>query len=192
MRVVAVLGSPRSRASSIYLAQCFLDVASELGAKTNSFILNDLKFIGCQGCYGCKRRSEVCVIRDELTAVLEAVADCDVLLLATPVYIHDVTGQMKLFIDRAFSYLTPEFYTGGGSPTRLAPGKKMLFIQTQGAPDAATFARVAASYETFFKGLGFAVQSIIVPGVGLQEKLEQSRPELIKQIEDMARKLCAK
>ncbi len=191
MRVVAVLGSPRSRASSNGLAKNFLDVASDMGANVQSFVLNDLKFIGCQGCYGCKRRVEVCVIKDDLTPVLEAVAECDVLLMASPVYIHDVTGQLKCFIDRAFSYLTPEFHDPGANPSRLAPGKKMLFLVTQGNPDPNAFADVPPRYESFFNVLGFNTQSIIVPGVGLQEKLNETRPQLVRQVEDLARKMCA-
>lgn len=189
MKVVAVLGSPRSRASSSYLVERFLDVASANGAETSSFILNNLKFIGCQGCYGCKRRVDTCVIQDDLTSVLSAVAGCDVLVLGSPVYIHDVTGQLKCFIDRAFSYLTPDFEEPGAKPSRLAPGKKMFFIVTQGHPDANAFNDVPPRYEAFFRMLGFNTQHVIASGVGLQEQLGQSRPQLVEQVESIAREM---
>ena len=194
MRVVAVLGSPRPRSSSSALAQHFLDVAGQAGAETNSFVLNDLKYIGCQGCYGCKRRSETCVIKDDLTQVLAAVEQCDVLVMATPIYIHDVTGQIKCFIDRAFSYLTPEFHNPGARASRLAPGKKMLFLITQGQPEAVaytgSYTGVPERYEAFFKNLGFVCQHIVAPGVALQEQLGETRPQLLEQIGKLAKQMC--
>ena len=192
MNVVAILGSPRPRASSNKLAQRFLDVAASKGAEVDSFILNDLQFIGCQGCYGCKRVRDVCVIKDDLTPVLSAVEKCDVLVLTSPVYIHDVTGQMKCFIDRTFSYLTPEFHTSPDNASRLGKGKKLFFLQTQGNPDEKAFSDVPPRYEHFFKVLGFDVQTMIVAGIGLQENLLESRPELVKTVEGVAGQMLAK
>ena len=189
MKVVAVSGSPRPRASSNKLVRHFLEVAAANGALTENFILNDLKYIGCQGCYGCKRVSETCVIKDDLTLVLQEVADCDVLVLSSPVYIHDVTGQMKCFIDRTFAYLTPEFGQNPEKDSRLTPGKKLFFLQTQGNPDPDAFAEVPPRYEEFFRFLGFATRSLIVAGIGLQENVMESRPELVQEIADIARKM---
>ncbi|MDR1397408.1 MAG: flavodoxin family protein [Desulfarculales bacterium] len=189
MQVVAVLGSPRPRASSNKLADSFLNAAGRQGAQVETFILNDLRFIGCQGCYGCKRVSEVCVIKDDLTPVLRSVEECDVLLLASPVYIADITGQMKCFIDRAFSFLTPEFQSNPANVSRLRPGKQLFFLQTQGNPDPGAFADVLPRYERFFRSLGFTTQSLIVAGVGLQENVLESRRDLVEQIEETARRL---
>jgi multimeric flavodoxin WrbA len=189
MQVVAILGSPRPRASSAKLANSFLNIASERGAHTETFILNDLHYIGCQGCYGCKRVSESCVIKDDLTPVLNAVRQCDILLMATPIYISDITGQMKCFIDRTFSFLTPDFHTNPNQASRLQPGKKLLFIQTQGLTDPKGFADVLPRYEDFFRSLGFITQSLIVAGVGLQENVLESRPELTLKIKELAHQM---
>jgi multimeric flavodoxin WrbA len=189
MKIVAVLGSPRPRASSGKLVNLFLNSAAERGADSETFLLNDLHYIGCQGCYGCKRVSDTCVIKDDLTPVLMAVSQCDILIIATPIYVSDVTGQMKCFIDRTFSFLSPELHTKPAQASRLEPGKKMLFMQTQGSGDSREFADVFPRYEKFFRLLGFAAQSLIVAGVGLQENVLESRPELTLKIKELAHQM---
>jgi multimeric flavodoxin WrbA len=166
-----------------------MEEAVRQGAEVSSFTLNDLKYIGCQGCYGCKRRSDVCVINDDLTPVLNSIINCDALLITSPIYIYDVTGQTKCFIDRTFSYLTPDFQVPGANPSRLTPGKKLLFLITQGDPDPNAFSDVPVRYEKFFQGIGFSTQSMVVSGVGLQEKVTESRPEVIKRLRDLARQM---
>ena len=70
-----------------------------------------MNFKGCQGCGACKAEKEKCVVQDDLTQVLEAVRETDVLVLASPVYFADVTAQMKAFVDRTYSFLKPDFET---------------------------------------------------------------------------------
>jgi multimeric flavodoxin WrbA len=116
--------------------------------------LNKLKYRGCQACYACKTSSETCVLKDDLTEVLDVVSASDVVLLASPVYYGDVTGQMKTFIDRTFCFLTPTFRTGRNM-SRLAPGKKLVFIQTQGAPES-VFGDIFTRYKEIMSYHGFA------------------------------------
>jgi multimeric flavodoxin WrbA len=82
--------------------------------------------------------------------VLEAIKKADAVVLATPVYCGDIPGQVKCFIDRTFSYLVPDYLTNPKS-SRVPPGKKLVFIVTQGAPDEGMFAEVPKRYETFLK-----------------------------------------
>jgi len=85
---------------------------------------------GCQACYACKTKLDRCILKDDLTPVLEAVKNSDVLVIATPTYYGDVSGQLKCFMDRTYSYLKPDYITNS-QPSRLAPGKKLVFIITR-------------------------------------------------------------
>ena len=89
--------------------------------------LEDLRYKGCIGCYACKRDYQRCVLNDGLTAVLAAVELCDVLLIASPLYFGDLPGQLKLYLDRTFSFLVPGF-SNKENPSRLAPGKKVIMV----------------------------------------------------------------
>jgi multimeric flavodoxin WrbA len=122
MKIVCLLGSPRTNGNSSILASRFLATAAGLGAETRAFELNRLTYRCCQGCYACKTTLDSCIVQDDLTAVLEAVRAADVVVLATPVYYGDISGQLKCFIDRTFSYLVPDYVTNP-NPSRLPPGK---------------------------------------------------------------------
>jgi multimeric flavodoxin WrbA len=160
MKVVALLGSPRPKGNSATLAKRFLAKAEESGHKPIVHELGALSYKGCAGCYACKTTREECVLRDDLTHVLADVAAADVLVLATPVYFGDITSQLKGFIDRTFSYFTPEYRTSA-TPSRLAPGKKLVFIQTQGNPEETTFADIFPKYAGFLKRNSFAEAHLI-------------------------------
>lgn len=113
----------------------------------------------------CKTKLDRCVLKDDLTEVLDAVRDADILIMATPVYYGEVSSQLKGFIDRTFSYLVPD-YTTNPAPSRLKPGKRMVMIQTQAQPDAKQFADIFPRYDYFFKWYGFA-NNLLIRGCGL-------------------------
>jgi len=166
MKIACLLGSPRTNGNSATIAQRFLDVAEALGAETETFILNTLSYRGCQACYACKTKLERCILKDDLSRVLEAVKEANALVMATPTYYGDISGQLKCFIDRTFSYLKPDYITNS-QPSRLDPGKKLLFIITQGSPDETMFDHVFPLYDRFFKWYGFSESKLIrACGVG--------------------------
>ncbi len=149
MKIVAVLGSPQPQGNSSTLARAFLKAAAELGAETTEFLLNRLNFQGCQGCRGCKTKSDACVLEDDLTPVLEAIQDADILVLASPVYFGDLSGQMKCFFDRTYSCINPDF------SSRVPPGKKAVMVLTQANPDPAQFDDIFPRYLRWLKLYGF-------------------------------------
>ncbi|MGO9380294.1 MAG: flavodoxin family protein [Dissulfurispiraceae bacterium] len=166
MKIACLLGSPRINGNSATIARRFLDTAEALGAEKETFILNSLSYRGCQACYACKTKLEKCALNDDLTRVLEAVKEAETVVIATPTYYGDISGQLKCFIDRTFSYLKPDYMTNS-EPSRLAPGKKLLFIITQGAPDGTLFDHIFPLYDRFFKWYGYSESRMIrACGVG--------------------------
>jgi multimeric flavodoxin WrbA len=58
------------------------------------------------------RASNVCKFKDALTPVLEEIAGADGLVLGSPIYFGDVTGQMRTFLERlAFPWLSYNDYS---------------------------------------------------------------------------------
>lgn len=160
MRAVCVLGSPRANGNTSILARRLCEGLVQRGVEVETFALNKMRFSGCQACMACKTRLEKCVLRDDLTEALESAASADVLILASPVYFGDVTSQLKGFIDRAYSWLVPDYRTAEAK-SRLAPGKKLVFIQCQGRPDESKFADVFPRYEEFFEWYGFRERHLV-------------------------------
>jgi len=189
MKVICLLGSPRKNGNSATIAKHFCDAAMRFGAEVQIFPLNQLNYRGCQGCMACKTKLDRCALQDDLTAVLDAVRDADVLVLASPVYYWDVSAQLKAFIDRTYSYLVPDFYTNPVQ-SRLRPGKKLVFMLAQGHPDQTLFTDIFPKFDYFFKMYGFS-ETHLLRACGVQAPGEvNSQPDVLKLAEETAVALC--
>jgi multimeric flavodoxin WrbA len=104
-RAMAVNGSPRKEWNTAKLLRGALDGAKSVGAETDEIVnLYDLNFKGCVSCFSCKLKeggnAGRCAARDGLSEVLERALASDVLLLGSPIYLWDVTGEMRSFLER--------------------------------------------------------------------------------------------
>jgi multimeric flavodoxin WrbA len=185
MKTVCVLGSPRTKGNSDTIAGHFCDKIENLGWEVQTFALNKMTYRGCQACMTCKTKLDRCVLQDDLTQVLDAVRETDLLVMATPVYFSDVTAQMKGFIDRLYSFLTPD-YRSSPEKSRFAPGKKLVFIQVQGRPDENKFADVFPRYEEFFDWYGIN-ERYLIRCWGVRDLGEiKGRQEVFQRTEEVA------
>ena len=188
MKVSCVIGSPRPKSNSAAIAARFTETAASLGAQVETIVLNQLTYRGCQGCMACKTHSEKCVVQDDLAEVLESLKVADIIVLALPVYCSDIPGQVKCFIDRTYAYMPPNFMQG--APSRVPPGKKLVYIVTQGAPVEEMFADVAKRYPEFLKrsmafGDAYVIRAVGVGtggAVGVPDQLLQKAEELARAI----------
>lgn len=110
MKIIAINGSPRKNMNTAILLGHALKGAESEGAETELIHLYDLNYKGCISCFACKKIGGksygVCAMKDELTPVLRKIADADALILGSPIYFGDVTGEMRSFLERLwFQYL---------------------------------------------------------------------------------------
>lgn len=183
MKIVAILGSPRPKSNSTALARKILEVAGAQGAETQEFALNKLQFKGCQACETCKTKLDHCVLKDDLTQVLEAIHQADAVVMASPNYFGEVSGQFKSFFDRTYSFLNPDF------SCRLAPGKSSVFIMAQGQPNLNLYADVHPRYEMWLKRYGFVNNHLLRMNGPRPAGSVSERQDLITQAEEIAKNL---
>ena len=136
-KIIIINGGPRKSMNTAKLLQKFAEgaksVCSDIEVKT--IHLYDLDYKGCMSCMACKlkdKASNICRFKDALTPVLEEIARADGLVLGSPIYFGEVTGQMRAFLERlAFPWLSYNDYS-------LTAPKRMpvLFIETMnGTPE---------------------------------------------------------
>ncbi len=81
-----------------------LEGAASKGAETRLFHLYDLDYKGCVSCFACKKKGGKsfgrCATRDDLTPVLDEIRGTDALILGSPIYFGEVTGEMRSFLER--------------------------------------------------------------------------------------------
>jgi multimeric flavodoxin WrbA len=141
MKVLAVNGSPRKNWNTAMLLDSALDGAKSAGAAGRRVDLYELDYKGCTSCFGCKLLGGPsfgrCAMRDDLTEILEEAIDSDILLLGSPIYFNDVTGEMRSFLERLYF---PDI-TYNKSREQLYPKKRQVgWFFTTNAP-AGTYAK---------------------------------------------------
>ena len=103
-------------------------VSEEIEVKTVR--LYDLDYKGCMSCMACKvkgKATHVCKFKDALTPVLEEIAQADGLVLGSPNYFGEITGQMRSFLERlTFPWLSYNDYSIT-APKRMP----VLLVETQ-------------------------------------------------------------
>ena len=183
MKIVAVLGSPRPKGNSALMAEAFLTTARERGADTEVYLLNQMNIKGCQGCGKCKTDSEICVVEDDLKPVYESIRGADIVVIASPVYFGDLSGQLKCFWDRTYSFINPDF------STRLASGKKFVILLAQANPNEDMFEDIYPRYERWLKMFGFS-GSYLVRALGVRDAGEvKNKPATLEQAKKLAQEL---
>jgi multimeric flavodoxin WrbA len=100
MKILSIHGSPRSiRSTTRKLAGFVLEGAAESGAETEMIDLADYHITPCTACDACSLNG-ICVNDDDVPALLIRMHEADGIIFCSPVYIDNITGQMKIFFDR--------------------------------------------------------------------------------------------
>ena len=138
MKLLAINGSPRKKCNTAQLLQKIVAGAASQGTETELVHLIDLDFRGCSSCFACKlvggKSYGRCAMKDDLTSVLQAAHEADILVLGTPLYFSLESAFMRALMERlCFQYY---LYTKKKPP--LSPKKKATaLVYTMGAPEVA-------------------------------------------------------
>ena len=98
-KVVVISTSIRANSNSEDLAKSFADGATFAGNEVDFITLKDKQISFCKGCLACQQTGK-CVIKDDVTKIMDKFIDSDIVVWATPIYYYEISGQMKVLIDR--------------------------------------------------------------------------------------------
>ena len=192
MKVLCLLGSPRAKSNSSTLAKRFCDTVERLGASVQCYSLKDLKYSGCTGCEICKTNLDKCVLIDDLSEVLDAVYQTDVLVMASPVYYGDISSQLKAFVDHTFSYLLPDYLTNPVH-SRLPPGKKLVFILAQANAEKTCYTDIYPKYEHFFNWYYGFEDNHLIRACGVRNPGDvEAQEDIMKLAENAAKRILVR
>ena len=97
--ILIISTSPRRGGNSETLADEFMRGANDAGHQVEKVCLYDKSINFCKGCLACQTTMQ-CVIKDDISTIVERMKNFDVLVFATPIYFYEMSGQMKTFLDR--------------------------------------------------------------------------------------------
>lgn len=128
MTFFAVNGSARKDGNTAELLNESLKGIKSVisNAEVETINLYDMPFNGCKSCFACKkingRHYGKCVYKDDFKPILEKVVYADGIILGSPVYFGDVSGNMRSFLER---FIFP-FFVYDKQGTSLAPKRMPL------------------------------------------------------------------
>lgn len=130
MKIIAINSSFRPTGNTDHIIKLIEQHLNELAAAQNIVIefeyisLAKLDIAPCRGCRVCFDKGEDrCPLKDDLLEVRNKLLAADGVILGSPIYVEDVNGIMKNWIDRmAFNCYRPAF-----------PEKSALILATSGA-----------------------------------------------------------
>lgn len=103
-KIVILNGSPRKNGNTSALVEKFTQGAENVGNTVKEFFLDKMNINGCKGCFGGHSSAACpCVQKDDMADIYPAVRDCDVIVLATPLYYWNMSGQLRTAVDRLFA-----------------------------------------------------------------------------------------
>lgn len=103
-KIVILNGSPRKNGNTSALVKSFTEGAEASGNMVTEFFLDSMNIHGCKGCFGGHSSKDCpCVQKDDMDQIYPTVRDCDVIVLASPLYYWNMSGQLRTAIDRLFA-----------------------------------------------------------------------------------------
>jgi len=144
-KIIAFFGSPRKEGKTTKLVEQVIAGAKSAGAEVAVYYLNDEDVMGCQACYFC-RKNEGCATKDKLQPIYQEIKEADGLVAGFPIYLNNICGQSKLFMDRLFPMIAADF-----SPRY--PGKKIVTVYSQGQPDKNLYTSAIEANDSLMKDL---------------------------------------
>lgn len=135
--IILLNGSPRKHGATSIILQYIAEQLERQGLKTSIVHVSDLNLRYCIGCCKCYETGK-CIYTDDVENLTQKIKNADGIIIGTPTYVSNVSGQIKTIIDRghfvmeqllyqkyAMSIVTYENY--GGKDTSKILNKLILY-----------------------------------------------------------------
>lgn len=158
-KILILSGSPRKGGNSDLLCDEFAKGAREAGNEVEKIRVAEKSLGFCRACYACTNTGK-CVIEDDMAEVLQKIIDCDVLVLASPVYFYSVAAQLKAVIDRTVARWTE------------VKNKELYYIVTAADNENSSAETTLACFRGYADCVEGAKEMGVIYGMGVYEKGE--------------------
>lgn len=172
MKITAFNGSPRAEKGNTHImVEEFLNGARDAGAETEYILLAKYKIFHCLGCFTCWMKTPgKCVHNDDMKDLLPKFYNADIVVVATPLYVDNVTGIMKDFMDRLIPTLDARFDKDENGECRhintSAKIPKFVVISNCGFPEQSHFQVLRLLFKRITRNMCSEVVAEIYRGGG--------------------------
>jgi len=171
MKIIVFNGSPKAENGNTHsMVEIFLAGASDAGAEVENIFLAHKNINHCTSCGSCAVNTPgKCVINDDMAELLEKFQSCDIAVFATPLYVDNVSGMMKVFMDRMIPLLEPVIIKDqNGESVHPMRGKvpKIGVISNCGYPEQSHFQVLRLLFKRVARNMNSEVVFEIYRGAG--------------------------
>ncbi|QGU96367.1 flavodoxin family protein [Clostridium bovifaecis] len=182
-KIVAFIGSPRRNGNVSSIVNEVLRGAKENKLETKVYYLNEMNIKGCQSCLYC-REHEDCCIQDDMQEIYEDIKNAEYLILGSPIYICQVSAQMKLLLDR--------FYPLTNKKHRPRFGiKKTVMVYSQAAPLSFIFKKYIRYNNKILKPMGIKTYKTIIATRSFTPEASKNNNKLMKKAYNIGKSLIS-
>ena len=181
MTVLIIHGSPRKHGCSTNISKLILEKLNPNKVLEIDLQKENLPY--CAGCLNCvKKGIEFCPHSDQTLLLREKILEADTIIVASPVYILHMSGQLKTFLDHYPSLFLVH------RPEKSMYKKQLIVVATAAGPACKQTLKEIKECFTFF-----GISRIYKMGIGVQaDNYKTITLSKMKEIETKADKIVKK
>ena len=105
MKVLIFNGSPRPKGNTKQMIQAFCEGLETAGHEYGVYEVCKMNIHGCLACEYCHTKGNgQCVQKDDMQFVYHELQEAEMLVIASPIYYHGLSGQPDMYDGALFSY----------------------------------------------------------------------------------------
>lgn len=143
--VLVVMSAGTRLGNTDRLTDAYIKGLVEGGHSVTKVYLGSMRIEGCRGCGACQRNAHRCVVQDGMQELYPLFAQCDTVVMASPLYFWTITSRLKAFIERLYAISVGDKY----------PKKDAVLLMTAGDDKEATFDQPKRYFRLLNQALGW-------------------------------------
>ena len=143
--VLVLMSAGTRQGNTDRLTDAYIKGLSEKGHSVTKVYLGSMRMAGCRGCGVCQRLAHQCTVRDDMQDIYPLFAECDTVVMASPLYFWTITAKLKSFIDRLYAISVDDKY----------PQKDSVLLMTAGDDNDTTFEQPIRYFRLLNQALGW-------------------------------------
>jgi len=144
-KVLVIMSAGTKLGNTDRLTDAYIKGLVERGHSVTKVYLGNMRIEGCRGCGVCQRLTHQCAVRDGMQDIYPLFAECDTVVMASPLYFWTITASLKAFIDRLYAISVDDKY----------PQKDSVLLMTAGDDNDSTFEQPLRYYRLLNQALGW-------------------------------------
>lgn len=109
MKILVLNGSPRPNGNTAAMVNAFAEGARESGHHVDVISVCAQRIAGCLACEYCHTKGgRRCIQQDAMQPVYPLLDEAEMIVLASPIYYHSISGQLQCAVNRIYALDKPK------------------------------------------------------------------------------------